>query len=91
MEPTCSSRDKLIVLWTLNRKVKIFLRIEDFHFRISSQAQLRGTKFLTDVGVIYESIQYQFNPSRPNPDEEKNEGFHKTFWGTTKSVKKKIT
>ena len=50
---------------------------------------MRGTKFLTDVGVIYESIQYQFNPSCRNPDEEKNEGFHKTFWGTTKKFEKK--
>ena len=41
--------------------------VEDFHFKKSSQVKLRGTKFLTDVRVIYESIQYQFNPSRPNP------------------------
>ena len=45
----------------------MFLRVENFHFKKSSQVQLRGAKFLTDVGVIYESIQYQFNPSRPNP------------------------
>ena len=64
--PTCWC-DEFILLWTLNRKAKIFLRVEDFHFKKSSQVQLRGTKFRTDIRVIYESIQYQFNPSCPNP------------------------
>ena len=38
-----------------------------FSFQNKQSSPVEREKVSKDVGVIYESIQYQFNPSRPNP------------------------